>query len=485
MLLRSTLIYTPAVLFSRLSSLLLLIVCTRLMNQTEYGLLALVVTVGEMTDAAVSGWLRVALLRLGGQGEVTRGSLNRAARSLALTTTLALLVSVLVAQLIVPERWLEFALASGFYLVASGISRFGLTILQMQHRQQLYTLVEFARSLLALVFPVLAVMWQGPSFFPASLATSAAMFGVGVGTVWLAFSRAVPGAARYTFAELAALGMPLVLMALLGFGISSAERLVLNGYYDPGAVALYVAAYALARQPIDVVANAINMGAFPELVSRFDRDGPAAADAFLGQQLSLMLRLCLPIAALLVALAGNITDLVLPADYRDTVVQVFPIIVVGVLLINLESFIFNNIFHMHKRNWLLIGATAPASLGGIVLAFLFIPQYGAVGAALASTGGALLALVLAIVLSRPLSRFPIDYRGIAQSAGVALACGLTSWVVEMIAPHFWPLLNLVLSGTAGGLVFLGLTALLHPEDARRLTGAVLGRLRSPRAREAD
>ncbi|MBN9003304.1 MAG: lipopolysaccharide biosynthesis protein, partial [Rhizobiales bacterium] len=63
-MLRSTLIYGPAILFTRLSALLLLIVVTRLINQEEYGLLTLVVTVGEMTDAAVTNWLRIALLRL-------------------------------------------------------------------------------------------------------------------------------------------------------------------------------------------------------------------------------------------------------------------------------------------------------------------------------------------------------------------------------------------------------------------------------------
>lgn len=478
MLLRSTLIYAPAVLISRLSALLLLIVCTRLMDQTEYGLLALVVTVGEMTDAAISGWLRIALLRLGGQGGVTRGSLMRAGRTLAVTTGLAVLVAVLAAELIVPERWLEFAVAAGVYLVAGSIGRFALVVLQMQQRQPVYTLVEFARSVLGIILPVVAVLWLGPSFFYASLATSAAVLAMGLLALWLAFKPAVPGPATFAVRELLALGVPLIVLSILGFGINSAERLILNGFHDAGAVALYVAAFALARQPIDVVANAINMGAFPELVARFDREGPAAADAFLSQQFSLMLRLCLPIAALLVALSGDITDLVLPASYHDGVVQLFPVIVAGVLLTNLDSFVFTNVFHMHKRNWLLIAVTIPASVAGVALGFWLIPAYGAMGAAYAAAGGALLALVSAIVLSRPLSRFPIDYRDAALSAGVALAAGLTAWGVDSLVPRVWPLLSLVLAGGAGGLVFLALTGLLHPEDTRRLAETARSRLRT-------
>ena len=58
LLLRSTLIYAPAILLTRLSALLLLAIATRLVDQTEFGLLTLVVTIGEMTDIAVTNWLR-------------------------------------------------------------------------------------------------------------------------------------------------------------------------------------------------------------------------------------------------------------------------------------------------------------------------------------------------------------------------------------------------------------------------------------------
>ena len=86
MLLRSTLIYAPAILLTRISALLLLAIATRLIDQTEYGLLTLVVTIGEMTDVAVTNWLRISLLRLGGKGEISRGSLVLAGRVLLVTT---------------------------------------------------------------------------------------------------------------------------------------------------------------------------------------------------------------------------------------------------------------------------------------------------------------------------------------------------------------------------------------------------------------
>src|SRR3954453_23052374 len=110
-----------------------------------------------------------------------------------------------------------------------------------------------------------------------SLGSSLGVLIAGLVASVMAFGRGAPGPARFTHRAFFALGLPLSVMALMGFGLNSAERVFLKVYYDAGAVAVFAAAYALARQPIDMVANAINMGAFPEVVSRFDEHGPSAA----------------------------------------------------------------------------------------------------------------------------------------------------------------------------------------------------------------
>ncbi len=69
MLLRSTLIYSPAILLTRISGLLLVVVATRLIDQTEYGLLTLVVTVGEPTDTSSAPGCASPYCSLGRQGQ--------------------------------------------------------------------------------------------------------------------------------------------------------------------------------------------------------------------------------------------------------------------------------------------------------------------------------------------------------------------------------------------------------------------------------
>ena len=475
-MLRSTLIYAPAILFTRISALLLLVVATRLIDQTEYGFLTLVVTVGELTDSALTSWLRIALLRLGGKGEISRGSLLLAARVLLVTAVLGLVLSGGASLVVAPERWAEFSLAVGVYLCVAAVSRFALTILQMQQRHGTYSLLEFTRAALQLVLPVAAIWAFHDSFLMVSLASSLGTLLAGVVALAIALRGVVPGAPRFTYRELFALGLPLIAMAAIAFGLNSAGRVLLKLYYDAGAVAVFAAAYALARQPIDTVASAINMGAFPEMVSRFDKEGPAAAGRYLSRQMALMAQLCFPIAALLIALSHDIAHLLLPIEYHGQVGKLFPLIAASILCANFSNYVFVNVYHAHKRPWLLAITLTPGSIGTIVASLILIPQYAALGAATALALGTGITLVADILLSRRLTPVPIPWADLAASVLVAVASGVAAWLGSALAGEAWPLVKLGVGGMAGALTFLGLQSLLHPAETRALASTVRARL---------
>ena len=468
MLLRSTLIYAPAVLFTRIAALLLLVIATRLVDKTEYGLLTLVVSVGELVDVALANWLRIAFVRLGGTGDLTRGSVALAARVLVVTTALAVLASLAASSFIVPEDWLGFSIAVGAYLVAGAVGRFALSVLQMQRRQRLYALLEFLRAALQLALPVAVMLLLPSSFVAVSLASSLGALIAGLVALGIAVRPLLPGPSRFRWQELIGFGLPLIVLALVGFGLNNAERVALKIYYDAGAVAVFAAAYALARQPIDMLANAVNMGAFPEAVSRFDTEGPAAAGALLSQMMGLMLSLTLPMAALMVALGPDITALVLPPDYATGASALFPVIATAVILANLKAFVFDNVVHAFKRPWLLIISVAPGSVVTIGLSLLLIPQLAATGAALALALGTAVSLIASIVVSHRLLPIRMPWRDIALAVGIALATGLAAWLGSTSLGHASAFWRLAVGGSAGSLVFLALNALARPEDTRRI-----------------
>lgn len=481
MLLRSTLIYAPAILATRLSALLVLVIATRLIDLDEYGLLALVVTVGEMTDAAVTNWLRIALLRLGGKGDVTRGSLLVAARILVVSTLVALVVSTAASAIVVPERMVDFSIAAGAYLVAGAINRFALTTLQMQQRHSTYSLLEFLRAALQLALPVLAVTVFPATFLTVSLGTSAGVLIAGLVGGVLAASRVVAGPPRFTWQEFFALGVPLILMAVVGFGLTNFERIVLKVYYDAGSVAIFAAAFALARQPIDMLGNAVNMGAFPEAVGRFDTDGPAATGQFLSHMLALMLGLILPAAALLVALSESLTDLLLPAEYHDKFGLLFPLIALSVVCANVTNFVYGTMLHAHKKTSLLVIVSLIGSVATIGFSFLLVPPYGSDGAAMALAAGAVVNLLATFVASERLTRLPIPWREIALSVLIAAVTGGVAAAANHLLVDEPAIIRLLVGGGVGGMAFLGLNAALRFEETAELVARArlrLGRTKS-------
>jgi len=467
LLLRSTLIYGPAILLTRISALLLLVVVTRLINQEEYGLLSLVVTVGEMTDMAVTNWLRIALLRLGGKGDVSRGSLALAGKVLLATTMLALVIAAGASAFVVPARWVEFAVAVCAYLVVGAIARFALTVLQMQQRHSAYSLLECLRALLQLVLPIGAITVFPDSFMVVSLGSSAGMLIAGVAALAVASRRVVAGPSRFTAHELFMLGMPLVVMALVGFGLNSAERLFLNAFHDAAAVAIFAAAYVLARQPIDMVGNAVNVGAFPEVMSRFDEQGPAASGELLSQIMALMMQLCLPVAAMLVALSGPITELLLPQGYQGRIGLLFPVIAFAVLCANLTSFVYGVVIYAHKRPWLLIVATSLGSVATIGLSVVLIPPLAELGAALALAGGSVIALVACVLISERLTPVPVPWRDIALSLATSIATGTAAYLAAAPLRSAPVLVPLIAGGSAGAAMFLLMTWLFRPAAVRQ------------------
>ncbi|MGB3874255.1 MAG: oligosaccharide flippase family protein [Shinella zoogloeoides] len=476
MLLRSTLIYGPAILLTRISALLFLIIATRLIDQTEYGFLTLVVTVGEMTDVALTNWLRISLLRLGGKGDVTSGSLSRAGTILLCTTLLAIVVAIIASGYVAPERWRDFSIAVCAYLVAGAIARYGLVILQMQQRHTTYATMEFLRALLQLVFPVLTMLVEHNSFLAISLASSLGMLTTGIVCSIVAARKIVAGPPRFTHREFFALGVPIIAMALFGFGLANAERVFLKVYHGASAVAVFAAAYALARQPVDMIANAINMGAFPEAVGRFDEEGPAAAAAVFRQFLSLIFTFSLPVAALLAALGHDLTELLLPKDYDGPYNLLFGTIAISAVFTNLADFVYGAVVYAHKKSWLLIVSKLFGSASTITLSFLLIPTMSEAGAALALAGGATVNLLASVVISERLTPVPLPWRALAISLSTSLAMGGIAAMVSHSLGDANVVLRLALAGSAAGIVFLVANALCYPEETRRGLAAVRSRL---------
>ena len=455
MLLRSTLIYLPALLLPRVATFVLVIAATRLLPISEYGLFALVITVGEIAEGVTTNWLRVALVRLSGAAATFPASLWRAtARANQVTTALAVLVVAPAAFVLVPERWPAFWLAVAGYVGATSLLRFGLHVLQSTESRRLYATIEASRASAILAAPILAIVAVRPDFLAASLAGSAATALFGAWALAAARRRVAEDGRTMAASELTAFAAPMVTTTAVAFMVANVERLVLQVVTGAAAVGAYSAGYALARQPFEVLGSAVNVGGFPQLVGRYERDGEAGAREAVLVQLDLLLGLLLPAIAGVAALRHEIAAAILPAEYREVAAAVLPWVALGAAGIALRACVFDNVFHIQRRSWMLLVSLVPSALVSVGAAFALIPGHGAAGAAWAFAAGSLVSMVLSALGAR---RF-VAPAPAARSLGKALlsaaaVAAVAHWAASS-APSAPAFVTLAVGLAAGGWAFL-------------------------------
>lgn len=465
MLIRSTLQYAPSVVLPRLSSFVLLVYLAHRLTPVELGLYALVIAMGEMIDMGFSGWIRFALLRLDiAQPQSWRKALAISYVLYAGSTALALLASLGISALVALARRPEFSLALGAYVLTTALQRIGLSSLQMQQRLVVFSVVESARAVLQVVLVWLTVRSGALNFCEVSLAASAAtlvcgLIAVAASLVGLAPDTQQPAAGPWQRLHY---GSSLILVSIVTYLATSLDRVLLNDLGGAAALGVYSAAYALGRQPIDVIANSINQGSLPELIKKYDERGPVEAKAFLAHMLELTNLLLLGTFAMLWALARTLAETFLPPAYHAATVVVLPLVALAFIAQNLKSNIFDNVFNLHKNNWVQAGSYVPTLVALFVLAKFLIAPFGAAGAAMMLLAAMIIGLAASLVLTRRRMAVAIDLREFIKAAAMALAGGAAA-AGAVMAVGAWPAVMRLLAGAVvGSSVWVVAAALVRP-----------------------
>jgi O-antigen/teichoic acid export membrane protein len=465
MLIRSALIYGPAILFPRLAAFGLALVLTRLLPPREFGLYALVVLIGEIADMSCSNWIRLSMLRLdAGYPGTLRSSLVHSIWLTLAGTTLAITVTVPVSLVLEPEHFASFALSVACYVVANSLLKFGLTALQILEQRVTLSGIEVVRSACFLVSASAATFLIAPSFAVPSLIGSAVTLASALVAITLAF-RSTPAPVTGLATELhkrMSFGIPLIVVTLVSYLFGSSERFLLSILTDPAVFGMYAAAYVIARQPIDVLSNSINSAAFPELVKSYEQVSANSAAALLSRVFMLCLALTFPTTILLIVLCGPIAKVLLPLSYQATAETVIPWIAVGTLLLNIKTFVFDNVFHLVQRNWLQCTTFLPATLATVATGLVVIIPFGALGAAIAMCAGALAGLVASVLMSGRYLPLPVPWYDIVKICSATIIAVLAALAVEESLFRAHETVRVVGSGLGSGLTYLVTLILLRP-----------------------
>jgi O-antigen/teichoic acid export membrane protein len=351
-----------------------------------------------------------------------------------------------------PEAGL-FTLAVLAYSVSFGVLKFALTCLQVKNQDRAYAIIEIIRSLVTLCAAFL-LAWATDRYVPVSLGISLSAGGFALIALLIALRGQQLSLPRTGYASLLRLGAPLVSANALLLGIQAVDRLMLQVFLNSAALGLYSAAFSIGRQPIDVLGNAVNMVGFPALVRARAAADPEASSAVIRQNVLSVLVWCLPTIAIFMAVGEQAVQLVLPQPYWESATVLIPLAMVGSLCFSLKHFVFENIFHVTRRNWLAALCLVPGTVIAVVTQLVLIPRYGMIGAATSFVVGGVASFVTTMVVSRNLITSDIPWNDVVRIVLCALLTWLAASLVGHFAAPFGRLAILVMGCLAGGLAYV-------------------------------
>jgi O-antigen/teichoic acid export membrane protein len=463
------LLYLAANIGPRLATLVLLVVLTRILPADEYGLFALVVTTGEILDMASTGWIRIYMLRTEGGAAVLRP--RRLGRALGLNlgaTSFALVVAAFVVPLISREHEGELLIAALAYVVAFALLRLTLTLAQLARCHGSYTAVETLRALGVVGVTAVTALYHEQSFLAVSLAislTTAISACIGLALV----SRHIPRLIfpRRGYIEPLAFGLPFVLAATLIYMVGWSDRFIINYFDGQAVVAVYVAAYSIARQPVDFFIIALNNFTFPLLMRAYAIGGRDEAGPVQTGVLTTVCVIGLAMVAGLTLFAEPLANVLFPESYRANVAMLMPWIAAGTFLLSLKQFVFDNSMHVTRQTWLhLVSMLPPASIS-LSLGIILIRDHALVGAAISFIVVSVVAFATSAIISARILPFEIPYRIFAKVALAAAIAAALAWIAREHTAAYGSLAALV-AGSAAFVVVYGGVLTLCGISLRRL-----------------
>jgi len=293
-----------------------------------------------------------------------------------------LLIFFTVALLVAPDLGkiklsfgMIFILAT-FYLFES-IREFAMSINRSLQKMEIE---GFSKILISLLITILGLILLSKNANPISLAT-AYMVGSISATIYIVwsirkeFKEVEWKFSKENFKVIYNFSWPVVIIGLFGF-LFSLDTIMLGQMRSATDVGLYTTAQRLISF-LSIVPGFIAISIFPILSKNAD-DTNKLGNIF-GKAMTMILAIGIPVTIGGIIFSEQITLLILGQSYI-AVASVFAILMVSILASFPNIFLINLIFSKNLQR-VFITTTAFGVFLNIFLNFLFIPQYGAIGAA--------------------------------------------------------------------------------------------------------
>lgn len=444
---------------------------TYLLDPAELGLFTLISLTVLMLNAIIFEWLRLSMARLlydaNDPLEIDPAKADAiCAVALVLCSCLLLAATGLWAFAMrirgLDPAWF-FAIVA--WLVSEMLFALSTTLNRLRLKSWRFFANMTSRALFSLAAGYVLVAWAG-------LGTAGVVLGIIVAQLACALTGIVSDPVMRRLRPLRVRGVetrlllgfggPLILSSGLTYIAASADRFILGGLFGTAEVGQYSVAVDLMQKTVLFGMLAINLTAYPSIVRAFERDGAEAGRRALERNFLLQLAVSLPMTIGVAVLAPGVAGILIGPSFRDSVVDLLPIVGFAALLRGLTTFHLSVALQISKRTRAIVIAPIVSLLIILPLGYLGARSAGLHGMAAAvavAHAVSFLALTLMVRRGGPVGMFNLSALKIVAAAAVMGA------VLYPFRDHAGMVETLGLTAV-GAVIYAGLIWTLRPKLVR-------------------
>ncbi len=371
-------------ILSRLFKIILVIYAARTLGASGWGIFSYAVSIGTLlmtfSDLGIGNLItREAAQKKYGYKPFISTAFFIKGIALSLSVLLVIFFSPLISH--VPEAKTLFPVIAALLLFDS-LRNFGFSINRAFEKMEKETIVM---TIVNIIILALGVLLLEINPVPESLAIAYAVGSAAgfiaifimikneIAGLWSKIDRSlIKSVFRTTF--------PLILITLFGTIISNTDIYMLGIWKTPGEIGLYASAQRI-QQFILIFPSMIATASFP-LFSRLAETDREKSRSVLEKILSFTMLIGIPAAIGGAILAGNIVSIALGQEYLGSIssLRIFMIM----LFVSFPLVLLSNAVFAYDKQKETASAYIAGVIANILLNFIFIPKYGAGGAALAT-----------------------------------------------------------------------------------------------------
>ncbi|MFH0301802.1 oligosaccharide flippase family protein [Bradyrhizobium sp. 31Argb] len=461
MLIGQASINLTANILSALLGLLSVFVFTRLFSPHDYGVYLLGIGFASVISVFLVGWFRNLILSGHARNDGTD------VRELVLSGYIICCLTAPIAYVLARLAGLDNTAAFATVALSVAIGLFELTQDLVRARLMALSVMKatLVRAVSVLTLGVVVALVRPNGFWLLLSSALAYLLAVLVQsrTAWrgthVSFDRTGLMAVAKT-------GLPLTLSLTLLAIASITDRFMIANLVGAADAGRYVASLDLVRQTLMMPAMSMAAAFFPLAVQIHAKQGDGAVRSHLAECLELLLSVTLPASLGFAVVSGHVANIILGPDFRELAAEIMPVIAVAVVFQVLTQQYLHASFLLSGRNGFYLVNTASLIAANVILSYLLVSHYGAVGAAWARLGADIIGFACALVLTRYAFRVPLPLGRLALVLIAALAMALTVAALDRIL-HIPDLAACIVLAVVGILTY-GVLAWLF--DIARIRG---------------